>query len=390
MVLCHLVPKCSCPRKDLVTPRNQEVSNKIATRLRQRKFRQKGHSELCLRDFPWNAASRGLVAGKPQKTGFPLDNLLGCRVCHSAHRKDCTCAAHLAATMSRPHLSSFVDFVRAPTTPVYEEDSPDDQHRLQAIGVSCLDGCQCLTMVSHTLIRFALVSALSGRLETIESVQEFLVWSSGNSNLLSAIGNLIAQSVFFRGGCGPGNLKKTNIPQALQDFLHNRQEAMSQCLTKWASDISPNLRYDALRELMNLASIGACSLGMRDYFVKCFMEICLLVLSGWQSQLQSASLLSEQGIARVSAKDFDELADIWPVGSGIATGIKLIFPDAHTVSDFRQCLRALQRSLGGGTRHVPTVRLSAFLCLWQGCLNGSYPWPISVPAEYAPIAFAGA
>jgi hypothetical protein len=116
----------------------------------------------------------------------------------------------------------------------------------------------------------------------------------------------------------------------------------------WACDpdTSHEIRMRSLRNLM--ADVGEVSkiFGMRHYFTKRCMEIILLGLLG----LPQAD--------RVSAADFDELADVWPIASGTAAGIKLIFPTAHGDKDLRECLRALQRGLGNGVRHVPLVRHS--------------------------------
>ena len=50
------------------------------------------------------------------------------------------CAAHLAEDMSREHLSSFVTFVRAPTTAVYAEADPDDQEQLELSAMTSVSG----------------------------------------------------------------------------------------------------------------------------------------------------------------------------------------------------------------------------------------------------------
>ena len=123
-----------------------------------------------------------------------------------------------------------------------------------------------------------------------------------------------------------------------------------------------------------MANAGEASkfLGMRDYFTKRFMEITLL------------GFLGAPHAEQVLAVHFDELADLWPVASGTAAGIKLNFPTARNDQDYRECLRARQRGLGHGTRHVPLVRVSAFSCFWQGALKGSYLWPVLHPSSFAP------
>jgi len=55
-------------------------------------------------------------------------------------------------------LSSFVDFVRAPTTPVYEEADPHDQEQLLALMERCMADAAGVWGAASCLIRFDLCS----------------------------------------------------------------------------------------------------------------------------------------------------------------------------------------------------------------------------------------
>ena len=68
----------------------------------------------------------------------------------------------------------------------------------------------------------------------------------------------------------------------------------------------------------------------------------------------------------------DAIADVWPIASGTEKALKRIFPSADLA--YRQGLRVIQRTLGGGTRSVLMTRVSAFLCFWKRAVDGSIAW----------------
>ena len=137
MVFSKLVPICPNPKKDLATPRNQTVDVTISARLRKRNARNGFVAQApVLLSFPWNEASRAVANGEFYQGRGKEQGRSGCSVCEAVNSRNCTCAAHLAEDMSRRHLSSFVAFVRAPTTPVFAESDPDDQDKLQIVFTS--------------------------------------------------------------------------------------------------------------------------------------------------------------------------------------------------------------------------------------------------------------
>ena len=366
MVLCRLVPQVPgrLEKADLATPRNQQVTEKTAARLRQRHARQlkvEG-APLELKAFPWNAASRACIAGTPFKPRGVDANRAGCLVCQAVNSRDCTCASHLAESTDCKKLTSFCHFVRADTTPVFEEADPDDQSKLQRALLECTMGVVHVLQVAGPIVRFAALAALSGRPETMDTLESVLKSHAPDADLVQSVTELVAsEQLFFRGGQAHGSLPKASVPDALRTFLETEHGHMLPFVVEWAS--GGEGRISALRSLYKLAEQTAPLFGMREYWTKRFLEICLLALLGWQKMVP--------GVPGVSPKDFDQLADLWPVAKGTATGIKLIFPAAHSLADYRHGLRALQRALGGGTKHVPLVRISAFLCFWQGSLRES-------------------
>ena len=122
---------------------------------------------------------------------------------------------------------------------------------------------------------------------------------------------------------------------------------MTTYVIEWVTPASaPCDKIIALREVVTKhLALGAALLGMRDYFVKRSLEILLLGLE--ENQRIGTFRIT------VNAQDYDDITDVWPMGPGTKAGIRLIFTTAHTDADMRQC-----------------TSTCAFLCLWQGSLNG--------------------
>ena len=95
--------------------------------------------------------------------------------------------------------------------------------------------------------------------------------------------------------------------------------------------------------------------------------------SYWKKRCMEILLLANLG----TPKDFDYVFDMWPVPSGTARAIRRIFPTAKSEQRQRRALRAIKRCLGGGSRQVPLVSLSACLCFWGRCFGGSLKWPVN-------------
>jgi hypothetical protein len=72
----------------------------------------------------------------------------------------------------------------------------------------------------------------------------------------------------------------------------------------------------------------------------------------------------EMGLA-VGMATWDRAIAVWPIGPGTKAALRRICPDAKSVKMQRQLLRVLQRALGGGTRRVHIISISALLCFWD-------------------------
>ena len=196
MVKCSLVPFSNGKRRDLATPRHQLVTNTTASRLRKRKSRGGAHRLL---DFPWNPASRAVVAGVEYARRRCEKGRRGCSVCHASSNRHCICGAKLAEKMSRQQLSSFVVFVRAPTTPVYTEGEPVGMQQFRSAAITSVAGAPTKRLLIRTLLRFATVAALSGSPDTIASLSSYFDHAQSDAALLHAITMLLkAGDPFFR------------------------------------------------------------------------------------------------------------------------------------------------------------------------------------------------
>ena len=248
------------------------------------------------------------------------------------------------------------------------------------LAIRSTSGSLSLAVAFRTLLRFSAIAALSGKPETLDTFRAELGHEGSDDNLVMALQQFVAKGeTFFRGGQAHGSLKKDCIHVAVRSYMSLHLTAMTENVTTWVCEpgAAPEIRVEALRLLMAAAAKSALIFGMRDYFTKRFMEIVLLGLLGLKRSFPQA--------IKVCATDFDALADCWPVASGTAAGIKIIFPTARSPTDLRQCLRVLQRALGHGRRFVPLVRVSAFLCFWQGTLKGTYHWATIAPSEFRPL-----
>ena len=246
-------------------------------------------------------------------------------------------------------------------------------------------GSSSLAVAFRTLLRFSAIAALSGKPETLDRLSAELGHEGSDDNLVMALQQFVVNGeTFFRGGQAHGSLKKECIHDAARSYMSQHLTLMTENVTTWVCEAgaAPEVRVKALRLLMAAATESALIFGMRDYFSKRFMEIVLLGLLGLKGSFPLA--------ITVCASDLDALADCWPVAGGTAAGIKLIFPTARGAADLRQCLRVLQRALGRGRRCVPLVRVSAFLCFWQGSLKGTYNWAPIDPSEFQPLITAAA
>ena len=374
---CALLPLCKHPKQDLATP--AKVTRRASARLRKRAQYERNKNEKVartglqqlLKGFPWNAGTRAAAAKRnlpPCRLQWRLgDNK--CLVCDASNGRACSCGANFAAATVKHALTSYLNFVRRSTTPVYEEDSPEDQWQL---GMLMADIFANAKSVSHkdaweAFARFAVLASFSGNPETVESLKIWLVPAATHPVFLSALDNhLDANKRFWRGGQAHGKLCTAEISAAFAEFFKKHSSTLAASLQTWNSAHTIAERGKAVRDVY--WSLKACSVAFKaaDYFIKRTLEIC--VLAG------THKILGFQ----IAASDLDLLSDVWPIGTGTRTGLQIIWPGAlRTPRHEREGLRVLQRALGGGRRKVPLLRISALLCFWHQALNGRLPWQVS-------------
>ena len=375
---CALLPPCTHSKQDLATPTT--VTETAAARLRKRAQREReraeqhrktGADELLI-GFPWNDGTRAAAAGKPTATGR-----LGCRwvggsgcpVCVASNGRACSCGAKFADATDTRALTSYVNFVRRSSTPVYEEDSPEDQWRLASTMAEVFASEDKPQPGSHSweaLVRFVVVASFSGRPDTVDSLKGSLVPTATHPVFLEALAEHVREGKpFWRGGQAHGGLATSELSGAYGEFLTHHLSTLAANLQMWNNATTVSGRSDAIRVVHG--SLNACRgiFKAGDYFIKRALEI--FVLAG------------TRGIAgfRREASDLDLIVDIWPIATGTRSGLQIIWPTGlRSQQAQRQALRVLQRALGGGRRKVPLVRISAFLCFWQRALNRTLPWQV--------------
>ena len=365
MVRCALVPAALQPNTDLATPLTQDVEGRVASRLRQRKRRHQellGTSEVLdtssrlLVAFPWNMASRAKAAGKafyraPDPLGIP------CKGCDATSRRWCTCGWEFGSSMAAPAMTSFHRFVRAPTTPVYNESEPRDQSQFQTTIANIVPPGGDALAVSRVAVRFAGFAAISGCPAVMTKLENAFKREVSDDDLVAAIAALIdGGGAIFRGGQCHGPLKKSDMPAATRERCSTYVSILSEKVVVWANSTLP-CRCEAVLAVKDYLETARSSFKGGKYWTKRFLEILLLA-----------------GLGKPA--DLDFLFGTWPVPNGTGRGILLIFPEAKSQKQQRAASRAIQRALGTGVRQVPLVRVSAFLCFWQRCLNGSLHWPV--------------
>ena len=365
---CRYVPVCANPTSDLATPVDQLVSDRTAARLRKRASREvaarRDGNGSPLLDFPWNEACRNVVAGidapiRGQKSS--RGGRLPCELCLAKRQlpssRQCQCAAQFAGGTDRAALTSFVNFTRSSTTPVYVENDAEDQRAIQVSLLQALDGAGDGTFRAQ--VRFSAVAALSGRPEVLQGLANELQHSASDDELKAALSALVTRAAFFRGGQAHGRLKKSEVGSAVAEFCRTHLDSLAGLLQQWveAQDVE-HRRLMVQRFALDLQLAGRTLQGGAYWRKRC-LEI--LVLADTDSRVA----------------DMDFLVVSWPLGAGTQDGIKMIWPQCRNERDARECLRALQRSLGSGARRVPLVRISALLCFWKRARNGRIPWSVT-------------
>lgn len=377
-VSCALLPLCVHPKQDLATP--TKVTETAAARLRKRAQRERERAEQhrktgaqqLLIGFPWNEGTRAAAASKPLATSRlgsrVSDNR--CPVCGASNGRACSCGAKFADATDTRALSSYVNFVRRSSTPVYEEDSPEDQWRLVSTMAEVFandDKPQPSSDSWEALVRFVVVASFSGRPDTVDCLKGSMVPTATHRVFLKALAEHVREGKpFWRGGQAHGGLATSELSGAYGEFFAHHSSTLAASLENWNAATTVSGRSEALRVVHG--SLAACRgiFKAGDYFIKRALEICVLA--------------GTRGIAgfRRGASDLDLIVDIWPIGPGTRTGLHIIWPTGLRRTEAqRQALRVLQRAFGGGRRKVPLVRISAFLCFWQRALNGTLPWQVT-------------
>ena len=361
LVRCSLLPTCDYPETDLATP-TDGVEPNVAWRLWKRQARMnkrlkigqdadgKG-PERVLVLFPWNDACRKAAKGEAvNKSKVPHKSRARCDVCKHENSRDCRCGVKLAATINLRALTSFVEFVRASTTPVYRETEPRDQRDFLAQLHDLLEPCANDDAAMLLLARYSSLAACSGR---PAALREFLPSIRGDQDaatLPDFAREFTKRGTFWRGGQAHGSLRKDAVHEAIDTFLKNSEAPLVAALCSWAVARNDGERRQALVCVLAETRKAAAIFKSRDYFTKRCLEIILLGSHARGMNMQSSHL--------------DAIISEWPVSNGTKHGAQRIFPAARGSQHIREGLRVLQRALGGGQKKVPLVCISAFLCCY--------------------------
>jgi hypothetical protein len=363
-VRCGLLPQCVNPASDLATP--ALVSARVSRRMRKRALRQakviEEGTDVGDQLFPWNLGTRTAAAGTclPACRLKRLANSPMCYVCNAPNSIACKCGYVFAAMTETGALTEFCRFVRLSTTPAYEEDSPEDQYLLAETLSATFQRPSATCRALATLV---CICSFSGRPATVAALAPAAHLS--DEEFLAALASYIELNPFWRGGQAHGGLAKADLCAAFAYFLNHYADALAQHMTVWSASAHGGVeRVEAVRGTVQLLRSVGRSFKAADYFLKRSLEI--IVLAGVRGVLGSTVL----------PHDLDLIADRWPMGKGTKVGLKLIWPRLRSMSDMRQALRVLQRAFGGGPKKIPMVRISAFLCFWQRCKNGTLHWPL--------------
>ena len=354
VIRCKLIPACSNPKKDLATPL-AHVSQTSAWRMCKRQSRMEARAQADgesqhVSPFPWNQGCRKAARGDEVADRRPNISRPGCDVCGKTHSRDCTCGATLAADTNLSALTSFVGLVRSPSTPIYNEQDPRDQ----ADFLRQLQNLLKTKSMDVALLRLACYAGLaasSGRPEAMEACLPSIRGDPDADWLVAFVANRYVKEggTFWRGGQPHGGLKKKDLPDAVAVFLEEGAQPLADALATWVAADAAGKRSAVKSVLDQVRRCGKFFVGS-DYYCKRCLEICLL------------GGMANPNLQTMHPSDLDHIASWWPIGRGTKMGARRIFPTARSDRLIREGLRTAQRSLGGGVRRVPLVRISAFLC----------------------------
>jgi hypothetical protein len=257
-----------------------------------------------------------------------------------------------------------------------DDEDPDDQksflHGLEAIcadwaaspPATALEGPSGLR---RALLRAAALGALSGRPEVLAHAS----FAVSDEQLLDALRSLccVSGGPFFRGGQRHGPLAKTGVPNAFGRFLSEQLDDHDACVASLVDKRGLD-RAVAMRAFFDAALATGRVFKARQYFAKRLTEFVILAS-------RSASCLTTRdatGSLSMEVEDVDSAADKWPVGSGTLAATQRIFTSVRGERQAQQAIRVIQRALGGCKRRVAFKTVSAMLCFWKRCCDGSLSW----------------
>lgn len=354
VIRCKLIPACSNPKKDLASPLAQ-VSQTSAWRMCKRQSRMKARAQADeesqhMLPFPWNEGCRKTARGDKVGDRRPNISRPGCDVCGKTHSRDCTCGATLAKDTNLSALTSFVGLVRSPSTPIYNEQDPRDQAEFLRQLQNLLK-TESEDVALRRLACYAGLAASSGRPESMEACLPSIRCDSDADSLSAFIAKRYVKEgeTFWRGGQPHGGLKKKHLPDAVAAFLEEGVQPLADALATWVAADAAGKRSAVKSILAHVRRCGKFFVGS-DYYCKRCLEICLL------------GGMANPNLQTMHPNDLDQIASWWPIARGTKKGARRIFPTARNDRLIREGLRVVQRSLGGGVRRVPLVRISAFLC----------------------------
>jgi hypothetical protein len=198
---------------------------------------------------------------------------------------------------------------------------------------------------------YAGLAASSGRPEAMDACLPSIRCDPGADSLSVFVASRFVEqgNQFWRGGQAHGSLKKTALPGAVATFLTRGVQPLADALAVWVAADAAGKR-SAVKSVLVQVRLCAKIFQGGQYYCKRCLEICLL------------GGLASSRLQAMCPSDLDQIGSWWPIGVGTKKGARRIFPTAKRSRLIREGLRVAQRSLGGGVRRVPLVRISAFLC----------------------------
>ena len=195
-----------------------------AARLRQRALKERVRSRRkpCLSiQFPMNEAIKAKLSG--QKYWFSRrhkSGLFGCAVCKAFVPRDCLCGANFASHTKLLQLTSFLQFVRKSSTPIYTELDPADQASFSDSLSEVMSSAASTELddIIGMVVTFVCLAALSGRPSTMKSLSDACDWRS-RAEVSQAIRHFCQTEAFFRGGQAHGALRKEDVAGAFESFI---------------------------------------------------------------------------------------------------------------------------------------------------------------------------